>query len=56
MPPQGYLIGGGLAWNLARSLRGESTISQLCRRHRALTFAVVGGALGWFVPHILKES
>jgi len=55
MPPQAYLIGGGLAWNFARSVRGESTISQLCRRHRVVTSAVVGGALGWFLPHIWHD-
>jgi hypothetical protein len=55
MPPQAYLVAAGLAWNWQRSRVGKSTISMFCRRHRCATVAVVGAALGWFLPHIWHD-
>jgi hypothetical protein len=55
LPPQAYLVAAGLAWNWQRSRVGKPTISMFCRRHRRATVAVVGGALGWFLPHIWHD-
>lgn len=52
MPPQGYVVLGGLAWNYLRSRQGKPTISMFCRRHKGETAVVLAGALAWFVPHI----
>lgn len=56
MPPQGYLILGGLAWNFTRSRQGKPTISMFARRHKAATVAVVLAGVTWFLPHVLLTA
>lgn len=56
MPPQGYVIVGGLAWNYVAAEMGKPTISMFARRHKAATVAVVVGGVAWFLPHILRTA
>ena len=57
MPPQGYVIGGGLALNYLQSRLGGPTISQLGRRHPIVTAVVLVGFNAWIWPHLyFKES
>jgi hypothetical protein len=56
MPPQAYLVLGGLAWNYQRSRVGKPTISMFCRRHPA-AFAVAASAVNaWIWPHIYRKE
>ena len=43
MPPQGYLILGGLGWNYVASRMGKPTISMFARRHKVETAVVLVG-------------
>lgn len=52
MPPQGYLILGGLGWNYVASRMGKPTISMFARRHKVETAVVLVGGLTWLVPHL----
>ena len=50
MPPQGYVVLGGLGWNYVASRMGKRTISMFAREHKAETAAVLIGTLAWLVP------
>lgn len=54
MPPQGYVVLGGLAWNYAASRMGQPTISQFARRHKVLAVVVWCGVTVWLIPHWCK--
>jgi hypothetical protein len=56
MPPQGYVVLGGLAWNYARSRRGKPTISMFARQHRALAVTTWCGLTVWLVPHWWRRA
>jgi len=57
MPPQAALVLGGLGWNYARSLHGQTTISMFLRRHPVATAVGLAVVNGWLVPHLyLKET
>lgn len=56
MPPQGFVIIGGLGWNYLRSRQGKPTISMFARRHKTETAVILVGALAWFVPHIFYAA
>ena len=52
MPPQGYVILGGVGMNYVASRLGRPTISRWCARHKAATFTVTAGAVAWWSWHI----
>jgi hypothetical protein len=55
MPPQGYAILGGIAWNWNRARHGLPTISQFARKHKVVSVGVWLGATCWLIPHWLHD-
>lgn len=56
MPPQGYLVLGGLGWNYIASRLGKPTISMWARRHKVIAVAVWCGATVWVIPHWWRDT
>lgn len=54
-PPQAFVLGAAIAWNVHRSRTGKQTISQWVRRHKVL--GVVGWLIltAWIVPHWWRD-
>lgn len=54
MPPQGYVVLGGLGWNYIASRTGKPTISMFARRHKVIAVVIWCGATVWILPHWCK--
>lgn len=54
MPPQGYVVLGGIGLNYVAHRRHKTTICQFARLHPIATALVLGGGNLWLWPHIYR--
>lgn len=55
MPPQGWVIVGGIGSNAVAAALGLPTISQWARRHKALSVGIWVAGTCWIIPHWLHD-
>lgn len=50
-PPQAYLIGAGIAWNVTASIAGYPTISRWACQHKKVAVPIAVGFGTWLAWH-----
>lgn len=56
MPPQGWVVLGGIGLNYVAHRLGKPTICGFARRHPVATAVVLGGGNLWLWPHLYRRS
>lgn len=50
-PAPAVVVASGLAWNFARSRRGQTTISRWACEHKGAALTFAGGFSAWWLIH-----